>query len=217
MVSVSVTNASEILWVVHSVLHSGAQFFIQKKKKKKICIAPTQPFWVALSVESRVCYRGNMADRQTQWALTYYHLTHSTANQNGKLIHCHRWDSNSWSSGCWRTSLTTRPSPTPNLVCYRIQVFCFTYIGYIDVCIKQHKCAVCRIYWKLLVLQCGLTALHIASAHGHTGVVSLLLEYKAYINATTDVSSVQMMNRPLFLTCISAKRILLHVHMIWSK
>jgi hypothetical protein len=34
-----------------------------------------------------------MADRQTQWALTYYHLLQSTANQNGKLIHCHCWDS----------------------------------------------------------------------------------------------------------------------------
>jgi hypothetical protein len=39
---------------------------------------------------------------------TYYHLSQSTANQNGMLIHCHRWDSNLWSSGCKRTSLTTR-------------------------------------------------------------------------------------------------------------
>jgi hypothetical protein len=56
----------------------------------------------ALSGGSRrwVCYPGNTADRQTQWALTYYHLPQSTANQNGKLIHCHRWDSNLWSSGC---------------------------------------------------------------------------------------------------------------------
>jgi hypothetical protein len=48
----------------------------------------------ALGAESRVCYPGNTADRQTQWALTYYHLSQSTANQNGKLIHGHRWDSN---------------------------------------------------------------------------------------------------------------------------
>jgi hypothetical protein len=62
-----------------------------------ICIAPTQPFRAALGAESRVCYP---ADRQTQSALTYYHLSQSTANQNGKLIHFHRWDSNLWSSGC---------------------------------------------------------------------------------------------------------------------
>jgi hypothetical protein len=52
--------------------------------------------------------------RQNQWALTYYHLLQSTANQNAKLIPYHRWDSNLWSSGCKRTSLTPRPSPTPN-------------------------------------------------------------------------------------------------------
>jgi hypothetical protein len=45
-----------------------------------ICIAPTQPFQAALGAESRVCYPGNTADRQTQWALTYYHLSESTAN-----------------------------------------------------------------------------------------------------------------------------------------
>jgi hypothetical protein len=77
-----------------------------------ICIAPTQPFRAALGAESRVCYQGNTADRQTEWALTYYHLSQSTANQNGKWIHGHRWDSNLWPSGCWRTFLTTRPSPT---------------------------------------------------------------------------------------------------------
>jgi hypothetical protein len=31
-----------------------------------ICIAPTQLFRAALGAESRVCYPGNMADRQTQ-------------------------------------------------------------------------------------------------------------------------------------------------------
>jgi hypothetical protein len=75
-----------------------------KKLKNKIhlgiCIALTQPFWAALGAESRVCYPGNTADRQTQWALTYYHLSQSTANQNGQLINCHRWDSNLWPSGC---------------------------------------------------------------------------------------------------------------------
>jgi hypothetical protein len=69
-----------------------------------ICIAPIQPFRAALGTKSRVCYgyclTGTTADRQTQWALSYYHLSQSTANQNGKLIHCHRWDSNLWSSGC---------------------------------------------------------------------------------------------------------------------
>jgi hypothetical protein len=39
-----------------------------------ICIAPTQPFLAALGAESRLCYPGNTADRQTQrGALTYYH------------------------------------------------------------------------------------------------------------------------------------------------
>jgi hypothetical protein len=64
----------------------------------------------ALGTESRVCYLGNTADRQTQWALTHYHLSQSTANLNRKLIHCHHWDLNLWSSGCERTSLTTHPS-----------------------------------------------------------------------------------------------------------
>jgi hypothetical protein len=31
-----------------------------------ICIAPTQPFRAALGAESRVCYPGNTADKQTQ-------------------------------------------------------------------------------------------------------------------------------------------------------
>jgi hypothetical protein len=59
------------------------------KKYGGICIVPTQPFWAAVGTESRVCYPGNTSDRQTQKALTYYHLSQSTANQNGKLIHCH--------------------------------------------------------------------------------------------------------------------------------
>jgi hypothetical protein len=50
-----------------------------------ICIALTQPFRAALGAESRVCYLGNTADRQTQRrTLTYYHLSQSTANHNGK-------------------------------------------------------------------------------------------------------------------------------------
>jgi hypothetical protein len=31
-----------------------------------ICIAPTQPYRAALGAESRVCYPGKTADRQTQ-------------------------------------------------------------------------------------------------------------------------------------------------------
>jgi hypothetical protein len=54
-------------------------------KKIGICIAPTQPFQAALGAESRVGNLGNTADRQTQWALTYCHLSQSTANQNGKF------------------------------------------------------------------------------------------------------------------------------------
>jgi hypothetical protein len=48
-----------------------------------ICKAPFP--LLALGAESRVCYLGNTADRQTQrGALTYYHLWQSTANQNRK-------------------------------------------------------------------------------------------------------------------------------------
>jgi hypothetical protein len=56
-----------------------------KKKKKNwgICITPTQPLWVGLGAESRVCYPGNTADRQPQWALMYCHLLQST--QAGEL------------------------------------------------------------------------------------------------------------------------------------
>jgi hypothetical protein len=39
---------------------------IVKKINLGICIAPTQPFRAALATESRVCYTGNTADRQTQ-------------------------------------------------------------------------------------------------------------------------------------------------------
>jgi hypothetical protein len=35
-------------------------------KKMGMCIAPTQPFRAALGAESRVCYQGNTAERQTQ-------------------------------------------------------------------------------------------------------------------------------------------------------
>jgi hypothetical protein len=70
------------------------KFALKQKINLGICIALTQPFRAALGAESRVCYLGNMntADRQTPWALTYYHLSQSTANQNGKLVHCHRWE-----------------------------------------------------------------------------------------------------------------------------
>jgi hypothetical protein len=95
-----------------------------------ICIPPTQPLRPALGAESRVYYSGNTADRQTQWALTYCYLSKSTANQNGKLIHWHRWDSNLWSVGCYYAPfLTTWPSPTllwiPMLVSKHR--FCFTH------------------------------------------------------------------------------------------
>jgi hypothetical protein len=39
---------------------------INKYLKLGICIATTQPFQAALGAESRVCYPGNAADRQTQ-------------------------------------------------------------------------------------------------------------------------------------------------------
>jgi hypothetical protein len=64
------------------------------KKINKINVGIGLAFRAALGAESRVCYPGNKTDRQAQRALTYYHLSQSTANQNGKLIHCHRWDSN---------------------------------------------------------------------------------------------------------------------------
>jgi hypothetical protein len=89
-------------------------FVVQLQSTLVRNIAPTQPFRAALGAKSRVCYLGNTADRQTQWALTYCYRLQSTANRNGKLIHCHRWDLNLWSSGCLRTSLTTQPSLNPN-------------------------------------------------------------------------------------------------------
>jgi hypothetical protein len=80
-----------------SLVSAGASLSLPLDKKINlgICIAPTQPFRAALGAESKVCYPSNTADRQTQRALTYYHLSQSAANQNRKLIHCHRWDSNS--------------------------------------------------------------------------------------------------------------------------
>jgi hypothetical protein len=99
-------------FLIEDSWHLRFKFFFKIKINLGICIAPTQPFRAALGAESRVCYPGITADRQTQWVLAYYHVSESTANQNEKLIHCHHWDSNSWSSGCWRTSLTTWPSPT---------------------------------------------------------------------------------------------------------
>jgi hypothetical protein len=65
-----------------------------KRKLGGICIAPTHPFWAALGTESRVPYLGNTADRQPWSALTYRYISRSTAYQNEKLTHCHRWDSN---------------------------------------------------------------------------------------------------------------------------
>jgi hypothetical protein len=47
----------------------GRSFLSWSKKNKKInlgiCIAPIQPFRAALAAESRVCYPGNTADKQT--------------------------------------------------------------------------------------------------------------------------------------------------------
>jgi hypothetical protein len=56
-------------------------------------VAPIQPFRPALGAESRVCYPGYAADRQPQWALTFYYRSQSTANLNEKLIHCYHWGS----------------------------------------------------------------------------------------------------------------------------
>jgi hypothetical protein len=52
---------------------------------------PTQLYWVALDTERRVCYPANTTDRQHQHALTYCYLSQSTASQNEKLTHCHRF------------------------------------------------------------------------------------------------------------------------------
>jgi hypothetical protein len=73
---------------------------------------PTLP--VNLGAESRVCYPGH---RQPQWELTYSnsYLSQSTANQNQKLIHCHRWGLNLQPLAHKCTSLTTQLSPTPTI------------------------------------------------------------------------------------------------------
>jgi hypothetical protein len=77
------------------------------------CIAPTQPYRAALGSESKVCCT---ADRQSQWALTYCNLSQSTATQNETSTHCHRWGLNLLLSARNFTSLTNRPSPTPNII-----------------------------------------------------------------------------------------------------
>jgi hypothetical protein len=51
-----------------------------KKQKKGIRIASTQAYWEALGAESRVCYPGNTADSQAQWALTYCYHSQSAAS-----------------------------------------------------------------------------------------------------------------------------------------
>jgi hypothetical protein len=84
-----------------------------------ICIAPTQPYWAALGTESRVCYPGNIAVSQPQWALTYCYLSQSTANQNKKSTHWLCWGWILPPLAHQRTDLTTRPSPTPcEYVCF---------------------------------------------------------------------------------------------------
>jgi hypothetical protein len=58
---------------------------IKKNKFGDLYSAYPSPFRVVLGAESRVCYPGNTADRKSQrGALTYYHLSQSRANQNGK-------------------------------------------------------------------------------------------------------------------------------------
>jgi hypothetical protein len=44
----------------------GGKHLNKNKINLGIYIAPTEPFRAALGVESRVCYLGNTADRQTQ-------------------------------------------------------------------------------------------------------------------------------------------------------
>jgi hypothetical protein len=134
-----------------------------------ICIAPTQPFPAALGPESRVCYPGNTADRQTQWALTYYNLSQSTANQNGKLIHC--WDSNLWSSGCWRTSLTTESSPTQwHAGCCMSHWHCLFLSFFLSNTIQACYHVTSAFYLYLSYL----TNHHFSETHAHTFLVSFL-------------------------------------------
>jgi hypothetical protein len=110
---------------------------VKKKINLGICIAPIQPSRAAQGAESRVCYPANTVDRQTQWALTYYHLSQSTANQNEKLIHCHRWDSNSWYSKCWHTSLTTQLSQNDKTIKVLDQNFVWegNTVGKLQTCV----------------------------------------------------------------------------------
>jgi hypothetical protein len=67
---------------------------LNKNIKLGIYIAPIQPYWADLGAESRVCYPGNTAYSQPQWALKHCYLSQSTASQNEKSTHCHRWGSN---------------------------------------------------------------------------------------------------------------------------
>jgi hypothetical protein len=82
----------------------------QKQINWRICIAPTLPFRVA--------------DRQTsgnhnEHSRTATPRSQQLTNQNGKLFHCHRWDSSLRPLARKHTSLTTRPSPNPKQVSHQ--------------------------------------------------------------------------------------------------
>jgi hypothetical protein len=70
----------------------------------------------ALHTKSSVCYSGNTADSQLQWALTYCYLSQSTANQNKKSIQCHGRGSNLRPLACKRIALTAGPCPTRRIL-----------------------------------------------------------------------------------------------------
>jgi hypothetical protein len=64
------------------------------QKRKNVNFHPQiQALQAALGTESRVCYLDDTTDKQPQWALTYCHISQSTANQNERVfIVC--WDLN---------------------------------------------------------------------------------------------------------------------------
>jgi hypothetical protein len=92
-----------------SSLDSGISTTRRFKVNFGIYVASTRPFQAALGAESRVCNAGNTADSQPQWALTYRYISQSTANQNEKLIHRHRWGLNPRPSARKCSALSPNP------------------------------------------------------------------------------------------------------------
>jgi hypothetical protein len=59
---------------------------LSKKFNLGTCIEPTWPFRADLGTVSRVCYLGNIVDRQPQWALVYCYLLQSMNSKSERKV-----------------------------------------------------------------------------------------------------------------------------------